>query len=81
MAATITSSCTRKGKLHEETRVVHTQKHNEKWVIVADNFKTNNDDESSSSSCSDSVPELQVFPVKVAREMEKKADSKIKCYY
>eukprot|EP00957_Ditylum_brightwellii_P113389 8645903-Ditylum_brightwellii.AAC.1 len=66
---TITSSCTRKEGSHEDDFVMHSQKHNGMWVMIADKLETKSDDESSIGSCSDSVPEPQVLAVKVTRQI------------
>eukprot|EP00957_Ditylum_brightwellii_P040879 3094091-Ditylum_brightwellii.AAC.1 len=60
MADATTSSCTGKEGSHEDTLVVHAQKHNGKWVTVADDFEAESDDKSSINSCSASVPKPQV---------------------
>ena len=66
---------TRDTNSYEDTLplVVQARRHRGQWVATADDFTTENDDESCISSLSDSVPESEVKPANVTRLEAKKA--------
>eukprot|EP00957_Ditylum_brightwellii_P137196 10460500-Ditylum_brightwellii.AAC.1 len=59
--------------------VVYACRHRGQWVATADNFTTENDDESCISSLSDSVPESEVKPANITKFEAKKAVSTRHC--
>jgi len=72
---------TRDKNSYEDTLplVVQARRHRGQWVATADDFTTENDDESCISSLSDSVPESEVEPANVTRLEAKKAVSRRHC--
>eukprot|EP00957_Ditylum_brightwellii_P083106 6317773-Ditylum_brightwellii.AAC.1 len=57
------TAVTRDKNSHEDIfLVVHAHRYRGQWVATADDFTTENNDESSISSLSDSVPESEVEP-------------------